>query len=107
MNFHLANKTEGRLNGSQVGPFSGYLEVRQLVFILVSVLLFFFKSHFGPSGFIIKSSVLYIFIKHLFWIPICISDNITMCVSNIHSVIVITTCNPSKDVNCNLNLHCI
>lgn len=41
MNFQLANKTEARLNGSQVGPFSGYLEVRQLVFILVSVLLFF------------------------------------------------------------------
>lgn len=37
----------------------------------------------SPSGSIIKSSVLYIFVKHHFWTAICISDNITKYVFQI------------------------
>lgn len=87
MKFSLINESswkavfelcEARLNGSQVGPFPGVWEVKQFVFALYQ---FFYSFNLisSPSGSIIKSSVLYIFIKHLFWTLICISDNITKC----------------------------
>lgn len=72
------NCVEARLNESQVGPFLGVWEVKQFVFALYQ---FFYSFNLisSPSSSIIKSSVLYIFIKHLFWTLICISDNITKC----------------------------